>query len=87
MRDKGSGFFRNDITRNPFIWGALALCIGLLLAAVYVPGLAVVLKVADPGAKGWAVVMVMSLIPWVVGQLHKSLSFGRAKDISALQEV
>ncbi len=76
MRDSGSSFFRNDITRNPFVWGALALCTGLLLAAVYIPGLAGVLKVADPGVKGWVVVMVMSLIPWVIGQLHKGFGLG-----------
>jgi Ca2+-transporting ATPase len=38
MRESGSGFFRNEITQNPFIWGALALCVGLLLLAVYLPG-------------------------------------------------
>ncbi|MBN1275907.1 MAG: cation-transporting P-type ATPase, partial [Deltaproteobacteria bacterium] len=27
MRDSNSGLFKNDITRNPFVWGALALCI------------------------------------------------------------
>jgi Ca2+-transporting ATPase len=69
MRGRGSSFLRNDITGNPFVWGALALCIGLLLAAVYVPGLADVLKVADPGTKGWAVVIGMSLIPWAIGQI------------------
>jgi hypothetical protein len=47
----------------------------------------VVLKVVDPGVRGWAVVVVMSLIPWVVGQLHKSFPFGRAKDTSTLRKA
>lgn len=73
MRDRGSGFFVNDITRNPFIWAALALCTGLLLAAVYLPGLSDVLKLAHPGIRGWTLVAVMSLIPWVVGQIVNSV--------------
>jgi Ca2+-transporting ATPase len=74
MRERGSSFLRNDITGNPFVWGALVLCTGLLLAAVYVPGLAGVLRVADPGTRGWAVVISMSLVPWAIGQILKSFT-------------
>jgi Ca2+-transporting ATPase len=72
MRDRGSGFIRNDITRNRFIWGALALCTVLILIAVYLPGIATVLKVTNPGIKGWILIIVMSLIPWITGQISKS---------------
>jgi Ca2+-transporting ATPase len=72
MRDRGSNLFRNDITRNPLVWGALALCAGLLLLAVYLPGLAGVLKVVDPGGKGWVLVLTMSAIPLGIGQILKS---------------
>jgi len=72
MRDRGSGFVRNEITSNPFVWGALFLCVGLLLLAVYVPVLAGVLKLADPGARGWVLAIGMSLIPWMIGQILKS---------------
>jgi Ca2+-transporting ATPase len=27
MRDRGTHLIRNDITRNPYVWGALALCV------------------------------------------------------------
>jgi len=74
MRERGSSLLRNDITGNPFVWGALVLCTGLLLAAVYVPGLADVLRVADPGTRGWAVVISMSLVPWAIGQILKSFT-------------
>jgi Ca2+-transporting ATPase len=77
MRDRGSGFLRNEITRNPFIWGALAFCTGLLLLAVYLPGLAAVLKMAAPGAEGWALVIVTSLIPVGIGQILKSRKLRR----------
>jgi Ca2+-transporting ATPase len=68
MRDRGSAFLRNDISSNPFVWAALALCTGLLLAAVYVPGLSVVLDMKHPGATGWALIFGVSLIPWLMGQ-------------------
>ena len=72
MRDMGSGFIRNDITRNPFIWGALGLCIVLLLAAVYIPAFARVLRVVEPGKEGWILVLVMSSIPCLIGGVIKS---------------
>jgi Ca2+-transporting ATPase len=74
MRDPGSPFWANDIVRNPYVWGALALCTGLLVAAVYVPGLNSVLKVVNPGLQGWLVVAVASLVPWAVGQVYNSLA-------------
>jgi len=39
------------------------------LAAVYLPDLAAVLKVADPGGAGWGVEFAMSLLPVVIGQI------------------
>jgi Ca2+-transporting ATPase len=77
MRDRGSGILRNDVTRNIYVWGALALCSTLLLAAVYIPGLADVLKVVDPGARGWALVIGMSLVPWMMGQMLKQVGVNR----------
>jgi len=68
MRDKNSGFFNNEIVRNPFVWGALVLCSLLLAATVYVPLLAEVLNIANLGAKGWLLILVMSLLPMVAGQ-------------------
>jgi Ca2+-transporting ATPase len=71
MRERSSGLIRNEITQNPYVWGALALCTGLLLAAVYMPGLSNLLKTADPGPEGWLLVIPASLLPLVVGQIVK----------------
>ena len=71
MREAGSGLLSNEIVRNPWVWGAVALCVGLLIAAVYVPTLATVLKVTDPGPRGWGLVIGMSLVPLAFGQLAK----------------
>lgn len=67
LRDRGSSFFRNDVIRNPWIWGAIVLCAALLLAAVYLPGLNDILSTEDPGWKGWLLLLGLSLIPLLVG--------------------
>lgn len=72
MRDPGSGLFRNEISENPYIWGALVLCSGLLLGAVYLPGLNTALSTEHPGVEGWGLILVMSLVPLVIGQIAKS---------------
>jgi Ca2+-transporting ATPase len=79
LRDTGSSFLRNDITRNPFVWGAVALCTCLLLATVYLPGLSEVLDVADPGILGWMLILVMSLVPWAFGQVAKEIMTGECR--------
>jgi Ca2+-transporting ATPase len=69
MRNPASGWIRNEITRNPWIWGALGLCLVLLLIAVYWPPLAEVLSVANPGMSGWTMAFALSLVPLIAGQL------------------
>ena len=71
MRDSTSGFFKNEIVQNRWIWLALVLCTALLLVAVYVPGLADLMSVEQPGPEGWALIIGASLIPWAVGQILK----------------
>jgi len=69
VRDLRSGVFVNDVTRNPFVWLAVVLCVALLVAAVYVPGLAGVLKVEQPDATAWGLILGLSLVPWLGPQL------------------
>ena len=76
MRDAHSGFLRNEITRNLYVWGALALCVVLLLFAVYLPVVASVLSITPPSLAGWALVLGLSLVPLVVGQMLKPLGIG-----------
>jgi len=71
MRDKGSSFFRNDIVRSPSTLGALALCVVLLLIAIYIPGIASLIGLKHLGVMGWALALGFSLIPWIVGQTLK----------------
>jgi Ca2+-transporting ATPase len=74
MRARHANLFKNDVTLNTFVYGALVICIGLLLTAVYLPGLAEVLKTAKPNGKEWGLILGMSLIPLVIGQTAKSMN-------------
>ncbi len=68
MRQVRAQFFDNEITRNAFVWGALALCTALLVVPPYWAPLAHVLGLVRPSPAMWATVLVMSLAPLVVTQ-------------------
>jgi Ca2+-transporting ATPase len=76
MRSPESGLIDNEISRTPYVWGALALCLGLLLLAVYWPPLAAILSVVPPGLDGWLLIGGASLVPLLVGQVYLE---GRAR--------
>lgn len=74
MRDRDSGLIDNDVTRNPWVWGALALCIGLLAAAVWFGPLVTVLKTVWPGWAGLWLALAMSVFPLVAGQIYMAIT-------------
>jgi Ca2+-transporting ATPase len=67
MRHATSGLFHNEITRNPWVWAAFALCAGILITAAYVPSLLHMLHMAAPNIKMWGIVLAMSLTPLFTG--------------------
>ncbi len=69
MRSTTSGIVDNEITRNPYVWGALVLCIALLLTATYLPGLSGVLRLVGPTMGEWGLILACSFVPLVVGQV------------------
>lgn len=69
LRSPDTTFFENDIIKNPYILGSIVLCSVLLLAAVFMPGLSDVLKTRNPDWNGWLLLLGMSLLPFVFGQL------------------
>jgi P-type Ca2+ transporter type 2C len=79
MRNVGTNIRRNAITTNPYVWGALVLCGILLLLAVYLPPLATVLRTVPIGLNGWLLVLGMSLLPTIVGQILKEFGLGQTQ--------
>ena len=72
MRHKTSDLLRNEITCNPWIWGALAFCAGLMVTAAYVPSLSDVLHVVAPDGRMWTIIShdePRSVAGWPVPQV------------------
>lgn len=67
----------NEVTRNAWVWAALALCLVLILLAVYTPVLSDVMQLSNPGTSGWLLVMATSLIPLLAAPLVKRLASSR----------
>ncbi|WP_395714061.1 cation-translocating P-type ATPase [Reyranella sp.] len=76
MRHPTSGLLRNEITRNRWIWMALAACVGLLLTAAHVPGPAHMLHLVAPDLGMWGIILAMSLVPMLVGPVVQSFASG-----------
>jgi Ca2+-transporting ATPase len=79
MRNPASGVIDNEIIRNPYVWGALLLCCSLLSAAIFIPGLAKVLKLVRPTTIEWLLILISSTVPLICGQFAiRALSRRRA---------
>jgi Ca2+-transporting ATPase len=63
----------NDVTRNPFVWGSLVLCVGLILMAIHLPVLSSLLALSAPGWDSWMLIMGASLMPLLAVQVVKCL--------------
>ena len=62
---------------NPWLWGAVLLCLVLQVAAVYVPLLQVALRTVPPSARDWALIAGAALTPVVVVELVKAVQRSR----------
>jgi Ca2+-transporting ATPase len=74
MRDPSAGFLDNDVTRNLYVWLALLLCAVLLVGSAYLPVLSTVLELEPPEPRGWAVVLVLALLPVLAGETTRRLT-------------
>jgi Ca2+-transporting ATPase len=68
MRHPQSSLLNNEVTRNPWAWGALLLCAALLVVPPYLAPVAHVLHLAPPTPAMWAIVLAMSIAPMIVTQ-------------------
>jgi Ca2+-transporting ATPase len=68
LRDPDARLADDDVLTNPWIWSSIAVCIGLLGAAVYAPGLSYVLETRPLWLSGVGVALGMSFVPAALGQ-------------------
>lgn len=76
MRTRGSSLLLNDVTGNGYVWGALALCLCLIGAALGLPWLSNLLGLPWPGLQGLALSAAMSFVPLAFGQLLLAIPAG-----------
>ena len=90
VRDHGSSMLRNEVTRNGYVWAAIALCLGLIGLALWFPPLAELLSLPDPGRAGLVLGVIASLAPLALGQawvwlvLSDKLKFKQARQSLSL---
>jgi len=58
MRDDDESIFRNQVTRNKYVWMAVALCTAVILTAYLLPGLSSLLSLQDMQIAHWLVVAI-----------------------------
>lgn len=56
---------------NPWVWGALGLCLALQLTAVSVPALQRLLHTVAPSARDWALIAAGAVSPMLVIEFVK----------------
>ena len=71
MRENGTNLLKNAVTQNKFVWFALIITISLIMSAVYVPFLADLLSLVNPGINGWLLVLAAGFAPMIIGQVLK----------------
>jgi Ca2+-transporting ATPase len=79
LRAATSPVLRNEITGNPLVWAAIALCLGLVAAAIWHPALSDLLDLPPPGAAGAALSLGASLVPLVLWQAWLSATAAAAR--------
>ncbi|MCK5496659.1 MAG: cation-transporting P-type ATPase [Hyphomicrobiaceae bacterium] len=74
MRNPRAGMFINAVTRNRFVWGALALCTAMIVAVIYIPFAAELLHLYRPDPSIWGLILAMSFVPVLIGQIGKEVA-------------
>jgi Ca2+-transporting ATPase len=69
MRADHDHLFNNEITRNPWVWGAILLCLAILGLALGLQPLRTVLELTVPDARTWILIFLASLLPVLAGPL------------------
>lgn len=71
MRDKNESVFINQVTRNKYIWMALAFCFALLTAAYFIPTISEVLSFQELEPRIWGLIAISGILPLFIIQIIK----------------
>lgn len=63
----------SPVFRNGWVWAAIALCLLLLAATLYLPWLSSLLHTVNPGLHGWGLALGLGIIPLLIIQIGQLL--------------
>lgn len=72
MRDDDEPIFNNQVTRNKYVWMAVAFCTTMILLAYFVPGLSSLLSIQEMSGEHWTVISIAALGAIVTIQVLKA---------------
>ncbi|CAN5810742.1 calcium-transporting P-type ATPase, PMR1-type [soil metagenome] len=81
-RSETESAFDARLFKNGWLWGAVALCVLLQVAAIYVPFLRAILHTVPLDAKDWGVVAGCSVLPLAVVEVVKLIQRRFARGLS-----
>tara|TARA_B100001248_G_scaffold262427_1_gene258361 strand:- start:16615 stop:19218 length:2604 start_codon:yes stop_codon:yes gene_type:complete len=70
MKDRHHHFFKNDVFKSPYVWGAVVLCSLLMVATVNLELLRKVLSLSEIDLDDWLFVIAFSLLPVVFHRIY-----------------
>lgn len=77
VRATGSDLLRNEITQNPYVWAALAVCLLLITASLWLAPLSALLGLPNPGIGGLALAFGLSWVQLILGQIVRVFALRR----------
>lgn len=73
MREADEAVFNNQVTRNKYIWYALAFCIIMLIAAYFIPVVSNALSFERLEADTWLLISITAILPLLTNQVIKKI--------------
>jgi Ca2+-transporting ATPase len=74
LRRPGEPILINHITRNPYVWAAISICLALIAAALWVPSLSELMQLPPPSPGGLLLAAGGSIAPVILWPVGRSLA-------------
>lgn len=74
MREADEPIFNNQVTRNKYVWGAVALCVTVIIVSYFIPQINNILSFQELSLKTWGLIALTSVLPVITIQTLKEIS-------------
>ncbi|MEO1000889.1 MAG: cation-translocating P-type ATPase C-terminal domain-containing protein, partial [Pseudomonadota bacterium] len=70
---RGESLFASQISRNPYVWMAVAFSAGLMLLGTFIAPLAAVLSIVPPDPEGWLMIGLAAVTPAILATIGRAI--------------